>query len=266
MPLIYKLGTTQLLKVGTDLAGSTACCCAAATGRCCHYEPQDPPVASGSVIDPASWALPSTSVATCTDGVAATSCNGVFSAGASCTSFNCNTSDTSTLAAGNCWLWRQNTSILQISTNANYVKNDYSFCTTCSTLLPCVGVDYSCVVVELLYSYLENTYYSISFTQPAANVDTTTVVPRDICGGGQVASNAITKQKSTWQKIGQIPCTGTVRDTILAQLQTYTREYNYDEIFNAGIPCGLSPLGKFNIVDTLTYAHPTITGNTGCTC
>ena len=269
MPLIYKLGTTQLLKVGTDLAGSTACCCVVAptTGRCCHYEPNTPPVATGVPQDLSSWSISDASVATCIDGVAATSCNGVFAVGLFCTGFNCNTSDTSTLAAGNCWLWKRTSTILQISVGGGFIPNDgVGFCTSCSDFVPCITLTRHCGVLRMLYAYQETTEFQIKNTQPAADIDTTTTSVTSQCGGGTVYGRDMNKTKSKWIKVMQIPCTGTVRDTILARLQTYTRTYNYLETYANGVICDGGSVGLSDITDTLTYATPIITGNEGCTC
>lgn len=268
MPLIYKLGTTQLLKVGTALAGSTACCCVVAptTGRCCHYEPNTPPVASGPPQDFSSWSISDASVATCTDGVAATSCNGVFAVGLSCTGFNCNTSDTSTLAAGNCWLWKNTDVQLQVDIGAQWVRTDGGACIACRSDLACTVGVFTCGVTEVLYAYDETTSFAIKNTQPAADINTSSNIVTVQCGGGTVYGREIDLRKSKWIKVGQIPCSGTARDTILARLQTYNRHYSYVERFSNSVICDGGSVGLINVIDTLTYANPIITGNEGCTC
>jgi hypothetical protein len=268
MPLIFKKGTRQLLKVGTSLAGSTACCCVVAptTGRCCHYEPNTPPTASGPPQDVSSWTISDASVATCTDGVTSTSCNGVFAEGASCTGFNCNTSDTTTLAAGNCWLWKNTDVQLQLSVGAQFVRDDGGACISCVSYLPCTYGIFHCSVTSVLYAYNETTYYEIKSTQPAADINTSSDTPTATCGSGTVVGRDILLHKSKWIKVGQIPCTGTIRDTILAQLQTYDRHYSYLYTYADGVICDGGSVGYTNVIDTLTYAHPIVTGNNGCTC
>lgn len=268
MPLIYKLGTTQLLKVGTALAGSTACCCVSSTtGRCCHYEPGTPPTASGSLIDTSSWAFPGI-VSTCTDGIEPTSCSGVFSLGSTCTEavgFTCDDPITTgngsagTLLPNHCWLWKETIYSLQISTGTGWISG--SFCTTCS-----FNTCANCQITDVTYGYLEQTVFATGDTQPAANTDTTVVTNLGYCGSGNstVVSNTITKDKTVWTKVGQIACSGAARTTMLASLQTYVRQYSYLEIFAAGVTCGNSPLGKSGITDTLTYDdNPGVT-NFGC--